>query len=189
MYALYFLVILIYMNLAKSISIPVLYTVLAIDGLFFGVIMSSTNGFCGLLSNTGAPYAIIGNALAGVFSTILRIISKPIGKKGEVWFYFGVCLAIIILGELFLFIFQFTDYFKYRMTFTKKGVLLCDRLRNICYTAKKIWLECLQVILINAFAYVVYPGYATSCQLKHERGVFDRSWTTTIIISCYVLLC
>lgn len=187
MYALCFLVMLIYMNIADKISIPVLYTVLAIDSLFFGVIMSSTKGFCGLLSKTGAPYAIIGNALAGVFSTILRIISKPIGKKGEGWFYFGVCLAIIILGEIFLFIFQFTDYYKYRMTFVKKGAPLCDRLRNIGYTVKKVWLECLQVIIVNAIAYVVYPGYATSCQLKHKRGGFDRSWATTIIISCYMI--
>lgn len=85
--------------------------------------MTSTNGFCGLLATFGAPYAIIGNALAGVFSTILRIISKPIGHKGESWFYFGICLLITVLGEIFLFIFQFTDYYKQRMNFVKKMFL------------------------------------------------------------------
>lgn len=186
MYAICFLVMLIYMDLADPIRIPVLYAVLAVDGVFFGVIMTSTNGFCGLLSKSGAPYAIIGNALAGVFSTVLRIVSKPIGKKGEGWFYFGVCLVIIILGEIFLFLFQFTDYYKHRMAFVKQGVPLCERLRNIWNTTKKVWLECLQAVIINATAYIVYPGYATSCQLKHERGGFDRSWATTIIISCYM---
>ena len=66
-YALCFLVMLTYMNIVEPISIPILYTVLAFDGVFFGVIMTSTNGFCGLLAEFGAPFAIIGNALAGVF--------------------------------------------------------------------------------------------------------------------------
>lgn len=119
------------MNVAKPISIPALYTALAFDCMFFGVIMVSTNGFCGLLSRAGVPYAIIGNALAGVFSTVLRIVSKPIGKKGEGWFYFGVCFVIVLLGEIFLFLFLFLEYYKCRMKLVKKVQGLKRRLQNI----------------------------------------------------------
>lgn len=185
-YALVFLFLLIYMNLAKPVSLAALYTALAFDGVFFGVIMVSTNGFCGLLARSGAPYAIIGNALAGVFSTVLRIVSKPIGHDGEGWFYFGVCFTIVLLGEIFLFLFQFTDYYKFRMKFVKKGLSLKERLQNIGRVVKKCWLECLQAVVINCTAYTLYPGYATSVDVKHESGGFDRSWAITIIISCYM---
>lgn len=185
-YAVCFLFMLVYMDVVEPISNVALYTVLAFDGFFFGVVMTSTNGFCGLLARSGAPYAIIGNALAGIFSTVLRIVSKFVGHKAEGYFYFGVCFAITICGELFLFMFQFTDYYKYRMSFPKKGVPLKNRLMNIWNTTKKCWLECLQVVVINANAYLIYPGYATSCSLKHTKGGFDRSWATTVIISCYM---
>ena len=61
-----------------------------------------------------------------------------------------------------------------------------ERLINIFRTTKKCWLECLQVVIINATAYLLYPGYSTSCELKHATDGFDRSWATTVIISCYM---
>lgn len=184
MYALCFLFLLIYPNVVDSIEIGALYTVMAVDGVFFGILMTSVNGFCGLLSRSGAPYAIIGNALAGIFSTALRLISKAIGSKGEGWFYFGVCFVIIALGEIFLFLFTFTDYYNYRMKYAKKGVDFVTRLKNIFIVIKKCWLECLQALLINATAYILFPGYATQTLIKH--GI-ERSWITTIVIACYMV--
>ena len=182
-YACCFLFFLIYPNIADTINITALYVIFAFDGFFFGVLMTSNNGFCGLLSKAGAPYAIIGNALAGIFSTVLRLVSKPIGHDGEGWFYFGICFAIILLGEIFLYLFTLTDYYKYRMQFAKKGLPLKERLQNIKNVSKKAWLEYLSVTLINCTSYIVFPGYATSCKIKHG---LSRSWVTSIIIACYM---
>ncbi|OHT13521.1 hypothetical protein TRFO_16282 [Tritrichomonas foetus] len=183
-FAFCFLFFLVYTNIATPVSVGALYAVMAFDGIFFGILMTSTNGFCGLLAIWGAPFAIIGNALAGIFSTALRLISKPIGSKGEGWFYFGVCFAIIVVGEILLFCFTYTDYYKERMKYAKKGLPFKTRILNIGRIFKKAYLECIQAAVINMTAYIVFPGYATSTQIKHG---LDRGWVTSIIIACYMI--
>lgn len=172
-----------YTNLGKDPKLYAIYIVFVITGLNFGIMMGTINGFCGILGKNGGSLSSIGNAAAGIFSTILRLVSKPMGKI-DGWFYFGSAFALCILSLILFILFQKTPYCIQCKKYAKKGDDTLTRLKRVGVVIKKCYREFLESLFCHIVTYSIFPGYATSTQIKHNLG---RDWVTTIITSIYMV--
>lgn len=179
-----FLFYMIYPNVTKNPSVIAMYIVFGIQGVFFGILMGTTNGFCGLLGKYGGSLAIVGNAGAGLISTVLRLISKTVGSSGQGYFYFGCDFLITTLALVLFLLFQKTEYCIFCKKFAKKGMDACTRLKRIGHVLKKIWIECAQALLCQVITYTLFPGYATQTEIVHG---LERSWVTLLITCLYMI--
>lgn len=178
-----FLFFMFYLNLSENVELYAIYIVMAIIGILFGILMGTSYGFCGTLTKNGGSLNAIGNAAAGIFSTILRLVSKAIGK-GNIWFYFSIAFAMCFLSLILFLLFQRTEYCKYCKQFEKKGIDTCTRLKRVGIAFKKIHREFLEGMFCHWVTYTIFPGYATSTQIKH--GI-QKDWVTTAITSVYMI--